>query len=398
MKRRVTGSQLERVMNCPTSVTLPHLYSTSEAAERGSVAHKFLELVPAKGRDAALEEIAERAPEHWELCAALDVSVLPVGAQFAQEVSLAFNASTRKAREIGRGLSFREREEVYAACGADEIPMTLDVVAVAADHVFVADFKFGWKPVTPAKYNWQVRIGCLAAARAYGKGKARGLIIRPREDGPPYQNGAWFEMPDLWDFEDELADLPRRIAHAASESAAGTPMPYEGKWCEFCPAQLACPAKTALIRRLAAGTEMEELEMLIPLTPESAAVAFHRLQAARKMLSRIESAIYALAKVQPIPLGNGLVLEEREVDGNEKLLGGVVHRVLTELYGVEVANAAVEFTATKKGLTEALREAAKKVGAPLAKLSREALARIREEKGASKPVRRKIDVFEVRDV
>lgn len=346
MEIKLTYSGFERAKACIPSVLLPHVGSIRADSTAGTVKHRFLERVPAVGRDAALAEVPE---EFREACAVIDLSPLPASkpGQYAPEVAFAYDLATDTARELGRGIDRKYRE---AGLRDGEIPGTLDSVGIDDDTVLVLDFKSGWGGhVQRAAENDQLRIGALAAARAYGKSRARVAIAHIPDDGDPWLD--WAELDEM-DLEAVAAEVRGLVARAAEEAdrmgLAETPRTVEGEHCRWCPAFPHCPAKMTLVRQLA--TESPEPFNVPELTAETAPKMVERLLAAEEVLERVRSTLETYARQQPVRLANGKVfgpvaLPRESIDPAK---GSVV---LTERFGADVAIAACE---TETSMTKAL--------------------------------------------
>jgi hypothetical protein len=372
---RLTASQLGRAVRCPGSMTLPHHDTTSEAAERGSAVHDFLEQAPALGREAALEQVPA---EYRHLCDVL--SLERMDARLVPEVAFAFDVETGRARELGRGLG-----RDYSSATASEIVGTADVFGLSPAAVLVRDWKTGWSSVDPAMSNMQVRFLAMAAARAHGRDRAVVEVVRIRESGDTWTDQAELDVFDLDETAAQVRALYQRI------NAPNVPF-SQGPWCQFCPAFAACPTKGALLRRLADGSEAHELELMLPLTPEMAATAYHRWRAAKALLKRVEAEICELARRTPIPLGDGRVFGELLTEGNEQLDGDIVWDVLRERYGREVADKAVTRAATKARLTSVIRGRLNEKRT-LSKTVNSVLGEVRKRGGASRPTRKELTEY-----
>lgn len=372
--RRLTASQLGRAARCPGSMTLPHHNETNEATERGTAVHEFLERVQDLGRDAALALVPAA---HRPLCEEIPVERLPV--HLAAEVAFAFDPRTGRARELGRGLA-----RDYSDAQDGEIVGTADVGGLSPDAVLIVDWKTGWSSVERAAANPQVRFLAMTAARAYGRTRAVVEVIRIRDSG-----AAWRDRAELDVFElDQVAVEVRELAHRVTADDATF---HQGTWCGTCPAFNSCPAKTALLRRLADGSETADLEIMLPLTPDVAGVAYQRYKALRGLLKRVEAALHDYARNEPIPLGEGRYFGELLTEGHEVLDGDVAWDELRKRYDVDTADQAVKRTVTKERLREVLRTRVKK-GA-LAKTERSVLEAIRDRGGASRPVRKELTEY-----
>lgn len=376
----ISASAIERVDACPGSEAMPHAHTASEYAEIGTQVHRFVERAAEVGREVALAEVTDESA--YEICEVLDLSALP---DVSHEVMLVYDTATDSAREVGRG-----SDRAYGELSPTEIPGTADFLGLDGDAVFVADLKSLWGDVTPPDRNPQLAFLALAAARLYGKGRAVVQILRRGSDGTVYPETATLDVLDLDAFAARLRTVLVRVAEQKARAERGiVPDVREGAHCRYCPARLVCPAKTALIKRMATGEEWMEALELTPMTPEMASRALDRLKPAKAALAAVEKALKAAAAEQPIPRPEGKVWGPRRVPGNEKLNGDVVWQVLADYYDTDVADAAVKRSATKAAIEKVL----KGMGGPLAPKVREVLDAIRERGGAEKPETTKYEEY-----
>ena len=347
-----TASQVERLIECPASQALPHVRSKSRPAEEGTSTHQYLYNVgTGMDRDVALS-LVDDGRAH-EIATELEVDTLPIGANFAQELAMAYDVSTGDARELGRGLS---REEAYASLRPFEVGGTSDITGVASDHVFVGDLKTGRSDKTPAQKHWQLRTLAVMAAKLFERHTAKVALFHSPDIGPTWQSRATFDMLELRAFEGELKRLGGRVIKAQSEVAAGKGQFTTGDHCRWCPARAACPAQTTLIRRLVDGEVSQELRAYRPLTPESAGQAYLQLKTIQKTLKEYEKQVYAFAKDNgPLPLGDGRAFGFLISDGNESVDASIATEVLTELYSEDVATTAIVPTTTKTAIKNAIK-------------------------------------------
>lgn len=373
---RVTASGLERALRCRGSRHLPTISSTSGAAERGTWRHAFLARVQVVGADAALAEVPD---EHRDACAALPLDELPT--DLTAELAFGYDVASGKARIIGTNL-----ERNYGVLGDAEIAGAADVVGLrdqplAGRSILVLD----WKSIghrARARDSIQLRFLALAASRAYGIEAVRVEIVRLGDGGEVYRDWHAYEALDLDVFAAEL-----RAWHAVlPDDHAGDDF-HEGPWCDRCPSFAYCPAKSLLALEVAEGRVLDTPVATMPLSPERAGIAWQRAKLARKMIEHVERACIAtLEEHGSLPLPDGKSLVRRTVPGNEKLAGEVVYQVVTEKHGAELARRAVEMTATKAGLKEALRPLGTKRG-QLTRLESEVLDEVRKRGGASRGTR-----------
>jgi hypothetical protein len=334
-------------MACPASQVLPQAPTVTVHASAGRAVHAFL-ADPAHDLSAVPEEFRDA-------CAELDLSKLPVGANWAAEVSLAWKMSTDTGRELGRNL-----QRDYPETDEDEWIGTADVIGLTADAVHVLDFKAGHGAVAEPRRNWQLALLALAACRAYGLPRARVGLVWLRDDGPRFQ------MADLDEL--DLGIVASKLRKAPAKWVQGAE-PVQGPHCDYCNSFDFCPAKQAIFR---AAVEIPEI------TDENAALVYLRADAVAKVLGRVRAALAVRAKDRPIQLPDGrvygpVVTERESVDPL------VTQAVLTRLHGPEVAQAALKLESSKAGIERAIGAVAPR--GKKAALVAEALAAIAEADG-----------------
>lgn len=352
---RVSASSMDRVARCEASAALPQVTDANESdgQERGHAVHKFLERLPEVGRDAALLEI----PEKWrDLCESIQIGRIAAQLVLSREVTIVYNWRDDTARlpaadETGRTVKIDRRSESV---------VRMDLLGRADRRVYAGDYKtgYGWTP-EPAQ-SFQLGMGAVAAARLFGARSATLEYIRIRDDGTVRKFAGTM---DLFALDETAAKIRKTMLRAMElrERVLGgfVPNVVEGPWCKFCPAKFHCPAKTAGMRHVI--NDRSPVPYVLPLTPEIALVAYTKLKEAKERLGMIESAIYAYAKLTPIPLGadeDGTLrfFGELARDGNDVIDGAKAHRVIAGRFGGEVANKVVTMETTKKAITAAVKE------------------------------------------
>lgn len=376
----LSGSSLQRAKACPASEALPHRNTISADIARGTAVHAYLANVPTMGKDDALCAVPE---EYRELCAVIDLDRLPASkpGAFAPEIAFVWNVATSTVRVIGQSLGRN-----YGDLAASDIPCTLDNVGIAADGetAIVTDYKGGWSDAAPAFENLQLRFGALCFCRANGLKKAHVSIIRIKEDG-----SSWFDAAELteWDLqvtEGQVAAIMDNVTDAQLSAAQGVQVsPTMGDHCRYCPAYASCPAVGSLAVAVGSG------EFGLELTKDNAAAAWHRVKAMEKIIKEVKAAVREFAAIEPIDLGNGKTLGEVE-GSRESLSGGVVYRVVRELYGEDAADVACEIKTSKAAIDRAIKPAIVDAGGKLAPAKRELLARVDELGGVHKKKTRSV--------
>lgn len=378
MRITTTASRLPRAMACPPSEALPHVESTSPWAEAGTSIHRFLELVPTIGAEAALEAITD--PEVRERCAALDLTKLPLDlAHYSGEVRMAWNPETDEARTFGQG---EEPPEGW-------FPGRPDVVAVTEDKTiaYVADFKSGDAYVAPPEKNWQVKGQAVLARKALGVKAVLGQIILLRRGQDPLPLTQRWDAGQLDYMAVQLKDLFRKINDTRQMLVNQiTPKVVLGPHCRYCPAFQYCPGQTRLVRVLGGMPELVVDEVTSMLTPGNAGDAWKKLQAAKALINVLEEAVKRYAEeVGGFEVGDGMVygpmLRPHDAVDPEK-----AYQVLLEDFGQEVADRASKLSVTKESIEEALRPL-KGEGVTIKSLKERAFGALREA-GAIKAVQR----------
>lgn len=331
---RPSASAVERLLACPGSAHLPQHEYHSAHAEAGDDRHEDAEV-------AALLGVEDELP--WQVR-----KLLEPGDVFAAECAMAYDVSDDTARALGH-IQWRN----YQDLGPFEIPMTIDLVIYGERRVIVIDYK-GFEEVTSAAENAQLATGALAVARASGRDEITVAIV--------YLGASWrpADVATLSVFELDLHAARLRAMMTSSDRSL-----RPGKHCKYCHAFLSCPEQKKLAEQASGGEVAMRVEAMIPFArDDDAADAYDLLQRIKVVVARISAALYARAAERPIPLRNGHMFGKVAKLGNERLDGDVVYATVRELYGAEVADAAVEWHATKTRLESALkgkRGATKKV-------------------------------------
>lgn len=343
---KLTASGLGRAEQCIASTVLPQTRNVGDRyATRGTVFHAFLADVNAHGREKALE----LAPAQWrEQLALVELDGLPVDpAAYAAEVAFAYCSATDTARELGRGLS---REEAYALARPEEdIVGTCDVVGLTETSVVLPDYKSGWTDYGPLEDFLQLLAYAVMAARAYGKDEAEIGLIRIREDGSSYWQKATLDAFALDEAAARLRGLSERVAAARALGTSSAVV--EGEHCKHCSAFAYCPAKARLVGMAAQVEDLAE-----PLTAESAAAAWERIDLVRKLFDRVEKVLKEYASESPFTLSDGKIVGPidhpiPEIDAEK------AEPLLESRYGLVFRMEAVEVTkkVSKASIDQAVR-------------------------------------------
>lgn len=389
---RVTFSGLDRVIDCPGSVSLRQFKRLSAPASSGTRWHRYMEIGLRQTAQQALEELAALGAEPAEITMAENFAArldelrlgLNSGAlSLAVEEAVAYRWATSEARSLGRSLG-----RAYEIEEGAEIPGTADLVVVqpAGDGALtlqVFDWKTGRSWRGRARDSWQLRGYALAYARLYTTQEAvvesvTASFAYPTDDGDLVSDEVHWDALDLDGF-------AATIQQAMLRATSGHPRYIvEGPSCRYCPAFAGCPAKAALAREMADPVGVEKA--LMTAAAERPGEVWTRLQRAKEVLRRVEDYLCGLGRQQPFETATGIV---REVQGKprEEFDGRVVHAVVAARYGRELADEAVELSATKTGIEKALKSTGRGYTARV----EEVYAEVRKLGGAHlKPVEAKV--------
>ena len=343
----LTFSGMERAEICSASPVLPHSRRETKDAQAGTAKHSFHENVGTIGRERALALVPA---EHRKACEQIDLDALPASHpdRWSFEVAFAYNVDTGEARELGRGLN-RKYHSVAHPPSEREVCGTLDVVGVTEDAVVYPDLKSGFgADVAPARENWQLRIGALAAARAYGKHRAHVAIIHLR-DGEPYWERAELSELDLDATEHAIRRVVARVERARETYESGkTPDTTLGEHCKFCPALTSCPGQMGLVAAALGKQLGPEV-----LNEETAPLLLARLEAIEFATKAMWATLEDYASVRPIDLGDGWFYGKTQKP-RTSIDAELAPKVLADVLGLNV-EPEVKRVLTQAALKEAIR-------------------------------------------
>jgi hypothetical protein len=356
--RLPTFSGIEAAVLCPASLTVEPYDDASEAAERGTAKHAFLEAVCTRGWGAALDSAP---PDIRGWAEDLDPERFPELARsaFAAEVAFVLDTATGAAREIGRGIG-----RAYPTLSPTELAGTIDLIGLDEDGetAIALDFKNTRRRLTPAARNWQLKAAAVAAARAYRRSRAVVGLIYLSDEGDRWDDVATLEAFDLTLAAAELADLVETWHRQAQ-----APRYVRGPHCRYCRGFDRCPAQRELLtlaaREVQANTRGEVGELgqtfEMALTNGARAEAYALWQAMQVLTKRMGQRITDHASMRPIDLGGGRLYgyapgKEMVADAEK------AHQVLVKMAGPEIAESAIRsqvvVSATKGDIDKAIKK------------------------------------------
>lgn len=363
----MSASKINLARECAAAFALPHTEERHEGQAEGDERHEDLEM------SIKAAEIPDVLADRWP------------GYTWRSEVAYAIDLATGDGRELGVGI---KRNYEAFNISPFEIVGTADLVGRGpAGELVIGDRKSFDPNVPRAAVNAQLHTLAVAAARAYDVQTAEVAIWHEARPLDVESLDAF----DLDGFVVQLRQIASEVAAAPAKLRAGVLEPVTGRHCRYCPAFHACPKQAELAQLVKTDAISTRVEMTMPFRDDvQAADAYDLAKRIRLLLKRIESALYARASERPIPLSNGKMFGPDTVEGNDKLNGDVAYDVVRELYGQQIADAAVERKASKKGIKDAVAFVAGK--GQVAAVERKVLAEIRARGGISNEM--KIEIRE----
>lgn len=211
-------SKLERLESCPGSYTLSQdvVDMPTEAAEQGTALHGSISL------DVALGDHTEEEKELVLKCRAF------------KEQLIAWHPEAKR---------WNFEEPVKLVDGFEVLTEgTADLVGYAPAYVVIADWKFGYKEVTPAAANLQVRTYAAGVMQAHRVPRAFVYIFQARTGR---HTVACMEMAE---YENVVRRVQVTRRACLSERLVLNP---NDENCAYCPAKAICPALKARAGELA---------------------------------------------------------------------------------------------------------------------------------------------------
>lgn len=353
-----SASSASRVLNCPGSVVLPrgpYAPATPEML-RGSYLHLRLEqmLVGHSARleprfDALIRDIpSEQLDALDDTTARIHRPDILRGHELVSaEEAFAYHPASDSARSLGCSI---ERE--YLQHGwrpTEEIAGTADVILRTPTGLLVGDFKTGHYD-NQVSYAWGPQLDFLAlmAARTYGVDTVSVGICLVMDDGRIH----WTQERTLDLFALDALAARVRAAVASWHEARATldsgavPTTKIGAWCDYCSSRSLCPAWRSLARTFTEDTVSLALQ---DLTPESAGLAWEKLQRYDALSAEIQKQLRAYALSHPLVLEDGSRLGHVK-RSREELDGAKVVEYLRRAYSTAKADEVSTVRVTKAAL------------------------------------------------
>lgn len=364
MTAALTASKYELASRCLGAFTRRWRDSPNTYSEAGNSRHAEDEQAINAGD--IPDVLADRWPDH----------------QWRAEVAYALDVATLDSREVGQGIG--------RGYGIPRTPFerfgTADAEGWHAPsrHLVIVDKK-SFEAATAAAMNPQLRFLALAAAGVRKPDRIT-VAINHELTGLDVAELDAFEMDTI---PHQLREIETGVAKARGMVRDGLVVPFStGRWCRWCPAFDDCPQQKELLALARRDDDDPELAMSTTIIDDEDAPAVFALWKRIGILhKRIGQTLHAMSASRPIPIGNGRFFGRREKPGNERLDGDVMYEVVRELHGQELADKAVERTASKAQLKRALKAAGLKV----APAERAVLATVAARGGTS---RKPTEVFE----
>lgn len=341
-----SASALDRVSQCPPSHVIgPRAEETSDKAERGTEIHEFLRKA---SKDPANREIyANSVPLEWRrTCANLDLDTALAGLTvLGTEEAYCVDAATGDLAYLGSNIERGYNAAMQKLCKRDlkssEFCASLDIEAMRDKTPVALDWKTGQRNKAPGDM-WQMKLQCYSLWVKYMSDSVIARVVYIAEDGGVWAEEHEFAAMDLADVPAELRAIRTGIEAAALE---GTPTVYPGEHCVFCPALMACPSKTAMIRN--ALLDLSDLdEQVGALTLEQVGVALIKVSQISKIAEKVEKSLKQIVTAQgEVPADPGYVY--RVLEGSRQYMPPDLTRGLLVRLGATTEDIA-DITRTSK--------------------------------------------------
>lgn len=267
------------------------------------------------------------------------------------EEAIAWDPAKDTARVLGVDIDRKYKEH---GATPEEIPGTLDVVSVEPDLVRVFEFGTGWDVSHKVE---QLRIQCVAAARAHGKERAIGQLVQFRDDGAKPWEPIELDSFDLSAIAGEFAEL--------REKTAGSDPTVSGACIDmFCDMRTECPvtqdSQSALVPE---GALTRKFSRVIE-DAEHAKWMLERIRLVKSACEEIKTAINEYVPDGGIALADGQFIYEaaREMPrfNNHKALALLKQLGATDAQLASLTQPVVEGAGLKVGSKKAADNAATK--------------------------------------
>jgi hypothetical protein len=176
---------------------------------------------------------------------------------------------------------------------------TCDVVSVEGDTVYVYEFGTGFDVEHKAE---QLRLQCLVAARAHGKVKAIGQLLKFRDDG------GYPSVPMEFD-EFALSAIAGEFAEYLGEVDGSEPIP--GEHCSRCNLAPVCPAAASIVQALIPAESLVKHGWGLTIaSPDHARWLLDHARLVEKAAWAVKDAVKAYVPKDGLVLGDGSLLVE----------------------------------------------------------------------------------------
>lgn len=222
----LSASAAERVYNCPGSQAAAEEAKRSgaeppqdEIAEEGTEIHDALAEENTEGMDPETEDVAQ--------------NLLAIGLQLLSQWQLDRAVETPEVTREQRLWIRNDDMEPLASAKPD-------MMAVHGTEGFVLDYKSGYKAITSAPNNLQLRLQALALWHEHSK-----TLEHIRVASAQYRIRG---IKDHADYDVESLRMAERELHGALWKANRPNAPrVPGPWCTYCPANASCPQAAAYV-------------------------------------------------------------------------------------------------------------------------------------------------------
>lgn len=256
-----------------------------------------------------------------------------------------------------------------------------EIVKGTADAIFIdgttgilADWKYGYNPVTVGEDNWQLKTYATMMFQAYDIETCRCIIFQPRLGNKGFSEVTYSR--------DDLADFPEKLKEVYARTQDGLQLHADAKQCKYCDAKPVCPEYKRFTGQV--SDALVSIEHTHELTNERLGEALMQVAQVKDFIKQLDTQVKAvenvarerLIKNEVTPDQIGYCLKTRK--GARKCTDAQgVFNLLSEVISIDKFMSVVDISipdlealygkeAKAKGLFKSQKDAVKDVGEKIA--------------------------------
>ena len=284
-----SASGFSRIVLCPGSPTLEKLAgkseSTSEVANSGTDIHDAI----------AADDLSELGLTEEKVATRLTTMTEQALLQWCQENN--FTGAKKIIRE--ERFWIQNRRTKKDVCSAKP-----DFAAIEGGQCICIDLKSGFKAVTPAAGNWQLKVQLVALDMALGPFERARVAIAQHRLGPDKFDACDYTRDDIDQAYVEILFYLRRAENPQAERVPGA------EQCRYCSAKAICPEYAAYslmpmvqAKMMDAPKKGDIVRRVAMLPIESLAFIESRRTAAENLFEAVKSRLKTLSKEELTSVG-----------------------------------------------------------------------------------------------